>query len=91
MGLAFHPDYATNGFFFVNYTCEADAQVDCQSDGDTIIARYSVSGNQNVADPGSARAAVRRLASGTHPPTSSVESEGGAGFRPAGATSTSYI
>jgi glucose/arabinose dehydrogenase len=34
LGLAFHPNYATNGFFFVNYTNTA---------GNTVIARYSVS------------------------------------------------
>lgn len=41
LGLAFHPNYATNGFFFVNYTNTA---------GNTVIARYSVSTtNPNVA------------------------------------------
>lgn len=34
LGLAFHPNYATNGFFYVNYTNSA---------GNTVIARYSVS------------------------------------------------
>lgn len=43
LGLAFHPDYATNGWFFVNYT---------NTSGNTVIARYSVStSNPNVADP----------------------------------------
>ena len=32
LGLAFHPQFATNGYFFVNYTRS--------SDGATIIARY---------------------------------------------------
>lgn len=46
LGLAFHPDYATNGYFFVNYT---------NASGDTVIARYSVStGNPDVADSTSA-------------------------------------
>ncbi|WP_353084547.1 PQQ-dependent sugar dehydrogenase [Flavobacterium sp.] len=40
LGLAFHPNYATNGLFFVNYTNTA---------GNTVIARYSVSANPNVA------------------------------------------
>lgn len=44
LGLAFHPDYESNGFFYVNYT---DLQ------GDTVIARFSVSGNGNIADAGS--------------------------------------
>jgi glucose/arabinose dehydrogenase len=46
LGLAFHPDYATNGYFYVNYTR--------QTDGATVIARYSVTANPNVADPASA-------------------------------------
>jgi len=47
LGLAFHPDYNTNGYFYVNYTDNTG--------GDTVIARYSVSaGNPNVADPASA-------------------------------------
>jgi glucose/arabinose dehydrogenase len=42
LGLAFHPNYTTNGFFFVNYTNTA---------GSTVIARYSVnSGNPNIAN-----------------------------------------
>jgi hypothetical protein len=45
LGAAFHPDYAINGFFYVNYT---------DVNGDTVVARYSVSGNPNVADQGSA-------------------------------------
>ncbi|MEW5677487.1 PQQ-dependent sugar dehydrogenase [Flavobacterium enshiense] len=44
LGLAFHPNYATNGFFYVNYTRI--------SDGATVIARYSVDvGNPNIANP----------------------------------------
>ena len=34
LGIAFHPDYASNGFFYLNYT---DTQ------GDSVIARYTVS------------------------------------------------
>lgn len=42
LGLAFHPDYATNGYFFVDYT---------NTSGNTVIARYSVSTtNPNVAN-----------------------------------------
>jgi glucose/arabinose dehydrogenase len=46
LSLAFHPNYASNGLFFVNYTR--------QPDGATVIARYRVSGDPNVADPNSA-------------------------------------
>lgn len=35
LGMAFHPDYAENGLFFINHT---------DVNGDTIIARYRVSG-----------------------------------------------
>jgi len=42
LGLAFHPDYEVNGLFFVNYT---------DINGNTVIARYRVTGDPNVADP----------------------------------------
>ena len=45
LSIAFHPRYATNGFFYVDYT---------DLNGDTVIARYHVSANPNVADPASA-------------------------------------
>ena len=45
LGLAFHPDYAENGTFFVNYT---------DFRGRTNIARYQVSDDANVADANSA-------------------------------------
>ena len=38
LGLAFHPDYASNGYFFVNYT---------KNNGDSRISRFSV----DPADP----------------------------------------
>ena len=42
LGLAFHPNYAANGYFFVNYT---------NTSGNTVIARYSVnSGNPDIAN-----------------------------------------
>ncbi len=40
--VAFHPQYGSNGFFYVNYT---------DSNGDSRIERYSVSGDPDVADP----------------------------------------
>ncbi|CAM3576230.1 hypothetical protein FSS13T_06520 [Flavobacterium saliperosum S13] len=43
LGLAFHPDYTSNGYFYINYT---------NLNGDTVIARYSVAaGNPNLANP----------------------------------------
>lgn len=47
LGLAFHPDYARNGQFFVNYTGATGI-------GDTVVARYTASSDPNVADPDSA-------------------------------------
>jgi glucose/arabinose dehydrogenase len=45
LGLAFHPQYASNGFFYVNYTGNGDS---------THISRFTVSsGNPDVAEAGS--------------------------------------
>ncbi|HYT32045.1 MAG TPA: PQQ-dependent sugar dehydrogenase, partial [Thermoanaerobaculia bacterium] len=45
LSAAFHPHYATNGFFFVYYTRTA---------GNVTVARYTVSsGNPNLANPAS--------------------------------------
>lgn len=45
LGLAFHPDYQNNGYFFVHYS---------DNSGDTQISRFSVDGNDpDIADPGS--------------------------------------
>ena len=45
LGLAFHPQYATNGFFYVYYT---------DANGDIKVERYHVSSNPDVADAASA-------------------------------------
>ncbi len=44
LGLAFHPNYSTNGFFYVNHT---------DTSGGTVVARYTVSANPDLADAGS--------------------------------------
>lgn len=47
LGLAFHPDYLNNGFFYVNYT---------NNSGDTRVSRFQVTGDpttSNSADPDS--------------------------------------
>lgn len=45
LSLAFHPDYRSNGFFYVYYT---------NASGDLEISRYRISANDaNVADPNS--------------------------------------
>ena len=43
--VSFHPEYTNNGFLFVNYT---------DINGDTVVARYSVSAEPNVVDADSA-------------------------------------
>ncbi len=50
LSIAFHPSYRINGFFYVNYS---------DTNGDTVIARYSVSSNLNVADQNSAFVIVK--------------------------------
>ncbi len=42
LGLAFHPDFENNSFFFVNYTR--------QSDGATVIERYKATNNNTTGD-----------------------------------------
>ena len=47
LGLAFHPSYATNRYFYVNYT---------DLNGDTHVERYTASAaDRDSADPGSAK------------------------------------
>ena len=48
LSTAFHPSYAENGFFYVDYT---------EHGGDTVIARYSVSSNSERRRPVQRRAA----------------------------------
>jgi len=42
LSMAFHPEYASNGHFYVNYT---------NTSGDTVIARYTVSIDPDIANP----------------------------------------
>jgi glucose/arabinose dehydrogenase/uncharacterized cupredoxin-like copper-binding protein len=47
LGLAFHPDFASNGLFYVNYTNQL-------RNGDVLTVQYKVSADDpNTADPGS--------------------------------------
>ena len=45
LGLAFHPNYESNGYFYVNYTASNPRR--------TVISRFSVTANADVADPAS--------------------------------------
>jgi glucose/arabinose dehydrogenase len=46
LGLAFHPQYASNGKFYVDYT---------DTSGTTVVAGYHVSANPDIADAASAQ------------------------------------
>jgi hypothetical protein len=50
LGLAFHPDYEVNGFLYVYYSAEP---VGGQQFGDSVVSRFTVSADPNVADAGS--------------------------------------
>jgi glucose/arabinose dehydrogenase len=46
LGLAFHPEFSDNGYFYVNYTASSPSR--------TVISRFEVSDlDSNLADPGS--------------------------------------
>jgi glucose/arabinose dehydrogenase len=45
LGLAFHPDYETNGYFYVNYTAAGPNR--------TVISRFQVTADPDIADPNS--------------------------------------
>ena len=47
LGLAFHPNYAQNGYFYVTYINKATLPIKW------VLARYHVSADPNVADPNS--------------------------------------
>jgi len=49
LGLAFHPNYASNGLFYVDYTRK--------SDGDTVIAEFK----RSTSDPNKANPASKRI------------------------------
>ncbi len=51
LGLALHSDYNNNGYFYVNYT---------DTNGDTVIARYTRSADPNKADPTSEQVLIRQ-------------------------------
>lgn len=52
LGLAFHPEYKTNGYFYVNYTRRNPLE--------TVISRFKVStADPQVADPGSETVLLR--------------------------------
>ena len=73
LGLAFDPNFATNGFFYVNLI---------NGSGNTEIRRYHVSSNPNVADPDPASATT--IITINQPPGSNNHKGGWLGFGPDG-------
>jgi len=62
LGLAFHPDYVNNGYFYVNYTRDPGPGNDL-----TTIARYQVSvGNPDIADTGETKILEIQQDAGNH-------------------------
>ncbi|GIV80010.1 MAG: glucose dehydrogenase [Litorilinea sp.] len=60
LGLAFPPDFATGGYFFVHYSAvgnpvspDAPSEPDPGTGNDTVVARFRITGDGNVADPDS--------------------------------------
>ncbi|HMA19709.1 MAG TPA: PQQ-dependent sugar dehydrogenase [Gemmatimonadaceae bacterium] len=49
LSVAFHPDYRTNGFFYVNFTDRS---------GDTRVERFKVSANPDIADAASSKLVI---------------------------------
>jgi glucose/arabinose dehydrogenase len=77
LGLAFHPDYATNGFFYVYYT---------RTNGDIQVTRYHVSADPNIADATSAVPVI-----GIPHPTNANHNGGNLMFRPSDAGHYLYL
>ncbi len=50
LGMTFDPNYAVNGHFYVSYTTDSDGVF---GQGVSHVARFTVSADPNVADPGS--------------------------------------
>jgi glucose/arabinose dehydrogenase len=56
LGMAFHPDYASNGLFYVHYSDKADPN----NTGDTLIEEYKVSASSpDEAEPTSGRLVLK--------------------------------
>lgn len=51
LGLAFHPQFAQNGLFFVNYT---------DRNGNTVVSRFGLMLNEPIGDPNSEQVVLRQ-------------------------------
>jgi glucose/arabinose dehydrogenase len=52
LSVAFHPQYATNHFFYVYYTTQAGGTL---ASGDIVIERYTTTANPEIADPATSK------------------------------------
>jgi len=59
LGLAFPPDHPTSGLFYVNYTAASGHPEAGVALGDTVIDRFGVGADPDVADPGSRTTILR--------------------------------
>jgi len=72
LGIAFHPEYATNGLFYVHFNSDGQTQ-GLPGASDTVIAEYQVDAtNRSVANPAS-----RRVVLTVDQPDGSVNHKGG--------------
>jgi predicted lipoprotein with Yx(FWY)xxD motif/glucose/arabinose dehydrogenase len=55
LGLAFHPDYANNGRFYVYYTAPLRPEAPADWDHTNVIAEYQLPADSQTADPNSER------------------------------------
>jgi glucose/arabinose dehydrogenase len=53
LSVAFHPQYATNRFFYVYYTTRTNGTT--LANGDIVIERFTATANPEVADPNTAK------------------------------------
>ena len=60
LGLTFHPQFAVNHKFYVNYTCSTTNNPACVTTGDTIISEFTLLTNDpNQGDPASERVLLK--------------------------------
>ena len=60
LGLTFHPQFAVNRKFYVNYTCSTANNPACVTTGDTIISEFTLLPNDpNQGDPASERVLLK--------------------------------
>jgi glucose/arabinose dehydrogenase len=60
LGLTFHPQFADNRKFYVNYTCNATSNTECPSTGATLVSEFTTfANNPNQGNPASERVLLK--------------------------------